>query len=672
MISVLMSSININDMKPFDKVEYLIMALNYHTKSKKQGEERLLEINRRDDWYKRFEELTPRIVTLLSEIIRAEEAKYYKIACMEMLNHMLQIFGGSLSDNIIDIFKSMLRFLIGSCRYGLYRWDSDKRLSVQEALNKVGNVCYDNSKILKIFRDGVFEIDNFDDPYISTTPILYSNASNFLDNILVLLPNLSANILHSIFDMLMESECLFNLELPQVMRAAMTRMAEKILIICQADLSFKPSQLKKLVLIQTLLNNKDYRKRVSLMAKESEDTMLITKEIYSLHLDHLEPEELEQFTTDFSNLWVTLKNKYLFLVEAETLNSFMTAITTRMEQIAEELNTQVLTDEFKRLNFETCMNEQLSLGDLKFERFGSSSEEKKRISKNDIIKSKVEYLRNFRDVFGEFEYFLEIFDCLAANFSEKRNIAIDCTGTEIEPRVDDTSKKLIQFHLCKEADGSSQIERDCWDSIRSIIHILVEFLLIYMKDSVFIDYFASTWVIMNNFVTLLTDRRAEVALYLSERILKQIDLAGSTKYPDEHQIQCILNLLDLLIRNKEIILEEGDLKRILVIFMRRTFMQLAHNQHSNIFKLCSKMLDLFESEIELVDCMFLVNSLKDPSLDIENQDYRMLISKLFGVLVARDNDSLLKAILANLIKDTYTDEDMYFNLNQLETKKSEG
>ena len=78
----------------------------------------------------------------------------------------------------------------------------------------------------------------------------------------------------------------------------------------------------------------------------------------------------------------------------------------------------MLTDKFKGLTLETVFFDQLNIGDLKFEKKGDEGS-KKRPTKNDLIETKVEYLKNFRDIFGEFEYILEIIDCLSVNLKEK-------------------------------------------------------------------------------------------------------------------------------------------------------------------------------------------------------------------------------------------------------------
>ena len=62
--------------------------------------------------------------------------------------------------------------------------------------------------------------------------------------------------------------------------------------------------------------------------------------------------------------------------------------------------------------------------------------------------------------------------------------------------VDETSKKLIKFHLKSHQEGQNPIERQCWKSLKEIIFNLAEFLVIFMEDSVFIDYFESTWIFL--------------------------------------------------------------------------------------------------------------------------------------------------------------------------------
>lgn len=312
--------------------------------------------------------------------------------------------------------------------------------------------------------------------------------------------------------------------------------------------------------MQTLLHNKDYRKRVVSLASDSvEDPLLSKKEVYSLHLSELEDEELALFREEYSSLFNTIKGKYLFLVGAPQGALFLGKIADRLRAIADELEDQVLTEEFRGLTLEIFYNEQLNLGDIKFEGLGLSNEEAKRPSKNDLIKSKVEYLRNFRDLFGEFEYYLEIIDCLAANFSDRKSQKSPSpsskmtdpdikSGGEGSPRGEETSKKLIKLHLGNGSASESMLslEVDHWDSLKDIIDNLVRYLTIYMRDSFFIDYFISTWVILLNFVGLLSEKRSETVSSMCSQIFKDVDLESEATFPEEHVICCLLNLFEFL------------------------------------------------------------------------------------------------------------------------------
>lgn len=659
-------------MKISSRVKNLEMALKFYKKSKKKGkclnqddEQDIFKIN--EEWYERLYSILPDVVKLLSEVIKAEEAKYYKIASMELFNYLLKTYGGSLGHMLIDIFKTILNFLKANCRNKLYNWERNSYFTKDEALSKIKSVTKENEKISKIFENGFFEVESNEDPYISTTPILFSNSLNFFDNLALLLPSLSAPLLHEIFEVLMESYSVGNLEIPLSIRLSLSKITEKILIICQADLNFAPESLQKIVTIQTLLNNRDYRTRVSSMVEESEEHQLTVKEVFSLHLEKISQNDLNIYTTYFSHLWEALKTKFLFLISFDKGVSFLISISNRLRLLLNDLNNQVLTEDFNRLNMDMKQNQQLSIGDLKFERFGNNSEDKARLNSGDVIKSKVEYLKNFRNIFGEFEYYLEIIDCLSANFIDKSqeikfgNDAMKkkMTGedgereiteeAEIE-KVDDTSKKLVRIYVSKEVENESLFERECWESVRIITDVLTDFLVVFMRDGVFIDYFASTWVILVNFANLLKEKKNEVLGHLVWSLLKNIEVGGENNYPTNHTIKCILKTFEILKKDNNL-KNMKEIKNKMVGLMKLSFLQLSHNQSSDIFKLCKRLIELYEADMNYEDCKILMNSLKDPSLSFQNGDYQNLLNQFLKSIFRSKKKTMFSRTLKYLIKD---------------------
>jgi hypothetical protein len=194
-------------------------------------------------------------------------------------------------------------------------------------------------------------------------------------------------------------------------------------------------------------------------------------------------------------------------------------------------------------------------------------------------------LKNFRDIFGQFEYYLEIVDCLSVNFSDKNpefsearptideknynddkeinfsnkknnpKLKPDFNGQEIEREEissDQTSKKLVKMYFDRQVRPESLLERACWDSIKVVCDVLTDFLIIYMNDGVFIDYFVSTFVILINFIKLLDENKEEVLTNIVLSVLTELGCHQDSGYPDEHKIKCCLNLFEIFEKNKNL------------------------------------------------------------------------------------------------------------------------
>lgn len=111
MLSLLMSSINLHDNSRAKlQTEFLIEAISFYRRSKRQGNgsRALLESSysmlNNGDRYATTLQILPEVVQLLSKVVKAEEAKYFKIAAFQLSNHFLLKYGGSLAENLIDIF----------------------------------------------------------------------------------------------------------------------------------------------------------------------------------------------------------------------------------------------------------------------------------------------------------------------------------------------------------------------------------------------------------------------------------------------------------------------------------------------------------------------------------------------------------------------------------------
>ena len=250
LLSILIGSVNLYTQKPYQCVNYLLDALKFYKISEKQTttfESKNIPLKPNDDWYSVLQQNLESVITLLNKVITNETAKYFKIAGLEFFNFLLLTFQGNLSDSLVEMLGTVFHFLLNSCRYKVHTSRNTKQYTAKEALNQGKNMINDNNKNNTIVEEGVFEIENHSEPYASTTPILYSNVASFLENILTLLPVLSANILHQIFEKLIISDCSSNLELPLIIRLKLINVAKKIIIICQADLNFGPQHLSRLI-----------------------------------------------------------------------------------------------------------------------------------------------------------------------------------------------------------------------------------------------------------------------------------------------------------------------------------------------------------------------------------------------------------------------------------------
>lgn len=96
--------------------------------------------------------MIPDLVKMLADIMRAEEAKYYKIAAMEVFNFLLTTYRGSLNEHIVYIFRTVLVFLKSNCRNSLFDWEDNSLVRKKEILSKVRSINKENSKIEQIFE----------------------------------------------------------------------------------------------------------------------------------------------------------------------------------------------------------------------------------------------------------------------------------------------------------------------------------------------------------------------------------------------------------------------------------------------------------------------------------------------------------------------------------------
>ena len=160
-------------------------------------------------------------------------------------------------------------------------------------------------------------------------------------------------------------------------------------------------------------------------------------------------------------------------------------------------------------------------------------------------------MRNFRDIFGEFEYILEIIDCIGSNLQEKMAVvkpqpgggqkiqSFDGQMMEIEDQylarpLDSTTKKLMEHYLRSDISGKTNIQKCCMEYVKKICSTLSYYLAIFMKDSVFSDYFQSTWMINMNFLEVLAENKYSLYKSITIKLVEYFIQLNSIQSPSQH------------------------------------------------------------------------------------------------------------------------------------------
>ena len=313
-------------------------------------------------------------------------------------------------------------------------------------------------------------------------------------------------------------------------------------MICQGDLKLGEEFLGKLILLQTVLTNKDYRIRVDTnsMNNESERQEFITKDLLSIYIQNLKTDVVDQLTVKYVSLWDHFKSKYVYVTKIEDLSVFLDYLSERLEQLLDDLHSQVLNEDFDHIenylnNQKEQQNGSTNINEYKYEKIKFKKEQDEKphsASQKDLIRSKVEYLKNFRDIFGEFEYILEIIDCIGGNLQEKMAISnknnpasnkqeLDQNedNSMVRP-LDSTTKKLMNHYLSSDISGKANIYKGSNEFVKKICSTLSYYLAIFMKDSVFSDYFQSTWMINMNFLDVLGEKKYPLYKQITVKLIE--------------------------------------------------------------------------------------------------------------------------------------------------------
>jgi hypothetical protein len=311
--------------------------------------------------------------------------------------------------------------------------------------------------------------------------------------------------------------------------------------------------------MQTVLTNKDYRVRVDTqaMANESEKQEFSMKDLLSIYIQNLKPDTIDQLTNKYISLWDHFKSKYVYVTKIEDTTVFLNYLSNRLHQLLDDLHSQVLNEDFDHIEnyLNSAKDQSTNLNDYKYEKIKFKKEHEGNNThstpQKDLIRSKVEYLRNFRDIFGEFEYILEIIDCIGSNLQEKMAVvkpqagggqktqSVDGQMMEIEDNyqvrpLDNTTKKLMEHYLGSDISGKTNIQKCCMEYVKKICSTLSYYLAIFMKDSVFSDYFQSTWMINMNFLEVLAEKKYELYKEITIKLVEYFIQLNSIQSPSQH------------------------------------------------------------------------------------------------------------------------------------------
>ena len=459
-----------------------------------------------------------------------------------------------------------------------------------------------------------------------------------------MLPSLSAGILHQTLEFILASDSLFAFELPPRMLITLAKIVEKILVICQADLRVTVPCLATLVTVQTVLHNPTYRQRVEKSYSEGEEVQLSAKESLAILLQHTPTDVLDEMASTFSTLWETLKTKHIFLLGVSEIRPVLSYLNSRLLELYTDLQAQVLTSAFSDLDQRVL---PLGIQELKFERI--EAKETHLITSKDLVRSKLEYLKNFRDLFGEFEYHLELVDCLSANITEKTSIIREAKEgrQQSESSLDAVSKKLVGNFVSSGLQLSNHLDASFWELTRETAQCVTSFLLVFFRDSVFVDYFQSSWAILSNFLAVLEDKREEKINSVLHTIFKTVDdeflYRGSLT--SLHVLKCLHYVMEHTSKTQPLAYDHTT-TTWLVRLLHILAMQLRHTQNSDLVRLLRLLLAKFPEEVTptFAQTMFLIFA--DKGFDLEAENGTKIVEVILEICSKRqDRDEITMALV---------------------------
>lgn len=593
--------------------------------------------------------LLPNLTLMLEEVLQCDVPKYFKVAALDLLIFILRHHDFLSRTTAITCFSTVVHNVLVIRERQVFDWKgiNTKPTTFGAIVGSVKSLASENLKANKYLRDMNVELKGSEDPYLDCMPALMVDIMTFFTNFNNMLPSLAAGILHKAAQILIQNEAIFCFELPPKVLLLLCKLMEKTTIICQADLKLPISFISNLIVCQTVINNPSYRLKVEKSFTELDEVHLTAKETLALYTLYLsQSESTEELTAGFGTLWETVKTKYIFLVGVPELKALLTHMANRLRELALELEGQVLTDEFSEFD---AVPQRLPEGiqELKFEKIEAKPDSPLLISSKDIIKTKIEYLKNFRDIFGEFEYYLELIDCVSANIGEKLSCHKENRVAAQDNGLDFVSKKLVAHFAASGLQLANSLDASLWELTKEVQHRVTQFLLVFLNDSVFVDYFQSTWVILCNLLVVSEETKEEklnsaLLLLLQTSEVKHFATKGVTNL---HLVKCLHYVLEYT--NKNVALKyEANVKDLLVKLFHRVVRQIRHTQNTDLVRLLRFLLSKFPEELNEETAITFFLAYLDKNFDIDSEGASKLLEQFFDIVCRRpDRDS----ILANLL-----------------------
>jgi hypothetical protein len=642
-----------------DRVKSMVSACSLYCKSKKK--DKLADAGTGDHGSCSrvvFSQLYATLITMLGEILSTDTPDYFQLAALDTLTFSLRYQELLSKEEIMMSITTIFEFTRKLGTKEPFDWKFEKgksRLVTVSSLKETIKQTDELELVLgRVFNENVLEIPSTADPYLNTAPLLYAYIDNYLSCLNSMLPSLSAFILQKAFSIVVHDGSLFTFGTPAKILIVLEKIVEKTIVICQADVHIPTEFINTLIICLTVLNNQSYRQKVERMLFEGEEVQLSSKELLAMHLQTKAADCLEQLTSVYTALWETLKAKYIFLIGLNNLKRLMTHIASRLQELAQELESQVFTSEFDDFEFKSSRvtDQSTAFNELKFEKVKFHQDSPLLISTKDFTKSKLEYLKNFRDIFGELEYYLELIDCLSASIKEKfNNSKKEGISSHIsDNQLDRVSKKLISNFTSSGLQLVNNMDSRFWDLWHELAGKILLFLKLFMKDAVFIDYFQSSWVILCNLLAAKTQQSDhQINVFLST-LLEVADrpAGGAVKLANPHTLKCIFYMLDHTTKTMQVGYEE-KVNEQLVRIMSQLFVQVRHSQNSDLVRLLRFLMNKYPEVISEEAIPDLFTLFLDSQFDMLGENSVKLFDQFIDIACRRSDKDTILATLVQII-----------------------